>query len=343
MDKLDQITLVIPTYRRHPFLTRLAHFYREYPIQLIIVDGTEENPWAEANQAAPNFRYFHLPGESILKRLNLAMQKAKTPFCAWLGDDEFQLPSGLVHSANILANKPSVVTAIGSCVGFNMTKHGASGGIFYGYKPKEFSDNLSQRIEDFFLHYSPTMSYALWRSEQLKEATRLATSMEWESSNLVEWIQAFCGLCQGNHVIHGQVQWLRSDENPPQQAQLKRSVEICQWWRESRFENERHALINQLEQFLQVTVPCDNKHFISALIKMAFEFTLFGENQNKNLQLLDLKPSKNYNRNYSQPLSKALKAAHPNPPSEGEIAKIIQSVGIPYEQPLLLDVPKSVR
>jgi len=332
MEKLKQITLVIPTYRRRPSLARLAYFYREYPIQLIIVDGTEGHPWAEANQTAPNLRYFHLPGESILKRLNLAMQRVKTPFCAWLGDDEFQLPSGLVHSANILTNNPSVVAAIGSCVGFNMTKHGASGGIVYGYKPKEFSDHLSQRIEDFFLHYSPTMSYALWRSEQLKEATRLATSMEWESSNLVEWIQAFCGLCQGNHVIHGQVQWLRSDENPPQQAQLQRSVEISQWWRESRFEYERHELINQLEHFLQAAVPCGSKHFASALIKTAFEFTLFGESQNANLQLLGLRPSKNYKRNYSQPLTKVLKDSHPKPPSDGEIAKIIQSISIPYEQ-----------
>ena len=158
MKRLDQITLVIPTYRRRPFLARLAHFYREYPIQLIIVDGTEGDPWAEAKQAAPNFRYFHLPGESIFKRVNLAMQKVKTPFCAWLGDDEFQLPSGLAYSADILAHKTSAVAAIGLCVGFNMTKHGASGGIVYGYSPKEFSGHLSLRIEDFFLHYSPTMA-----------------------------------------------------------------------------------------------------------------------------------------------------------------------------------------
>ena len=332
MKELDQITLVIPTYRRRPFLARLAHFYREYPIRLIIVDGTEDAPCAEAKHYGPNFHYFHLPGESIYRRVNLAMQKVKTPFCAWQGDDEFQLPSGLAQSANILANNPSVVAAIGSCVGFNMTKHGASGGIVYGYKPKEFSDHLSQRIEDFFLHYSPTMAYAVWRSEQLKEATRLATSMEWGSGNLGEWIQAFCGLCQGNHVIHGQVQWLRSDENPPQQAQLKRSVEISQWWRESMFENERNVLTNQLEQFLQATAPCDSKHFASALVKMAFEFTLFGESQNENLQLLGLKPTKNYKRNYLQPLAIALKASHLKPPSKGEIARIIQSIRIPYEQ-----------
>jgi glycosyltransferase domain-containing protein len=332
MKKLDQITLVIPTYRRRPFLARLAHFYREYPIELIIVDGTEEDPWTEARHSGPNCHYFHLPGESIFRRVNLAMQKVKTPFCAWLGDDEFQLPSGLACSADILINNPSVVTAIGSCVGFNMTKHGVSGGHVYGYSPKTYSNQISRRIEDFFLHYSPTMAYALWRSDQLKEATRLATCMEWGSGNLGEWIQAFCGLCQGNHVIHGQVQWLRSDENPPQQAQLQRSVEICQWWHESRFENERHALIHQLEQFLQAKIPCNNKHFAAALIKMAFEFTLFGDRQNKSLQLLGLKPTKNYNRDYSVHLAKILKAAHPKPPSAGEIARLIQSISIPYKK-----------
>ena len=330
MSILSQITLVIPTYRRQSFLDRIIHFYNDYPIQLIIVDGTEKNPWSGVKQASNNICYFHLPGESIYSRINLAMLKVKTPFCALMGDDEFQLPFGLACSAEILLKNKHVVAAIGSCVGFNVTSHGIGAGNVYGYTEKEFSSCLPQRIEEFFLHYSPTMSYALWRSGQLKQATSLISGMEWACGNLQEWIQAFCGLSQGSHVIHGQVQWLRSDENPPIQHQVNRSLEISQWWRETSFENERYVLIQRLEQFLIDILDCE-RNFATTLIKMAFEFMIFSDQQSGNLRLLGLKPDKSYKRIYSQSLAEVLKTSCSIPPGDSEINKLIESIYIPYK------------
>ena len=329
MERLDQITLVVPTYRRRPFLARLAYFYRDFPIHLIIADGTEGEPWAEAKLMGPNMHYFHQPGESFLKRINQATQMVETPFCAWLGDDEFQLPTGLAYSAEILAENKSAATAIGACVGFNVIQNVAVGGNIYNYIPKIFSTNLPKRIEDYFLHYLPTIDYSLWRSQQLKEATLLATYRDWGSGNVAEWVKAFCGLCFGNHIIHGHVQWLRSDENPPQQAQHDRAVGIIQWYTESKFEDERHALTHKLLGFVKSVDPYGNR-FALSLIRMAFDFTIFGDIHNKDLQLLNLKPTKNYRRIYSQELSKVLKAGNTNIISELEITKIIQSIMMPY-------------
>lgn len=329
---LDRITLIVPTYHRRQFLGRLAHFYSAYPVQLIIADGTEGGPWAGAVNLSSNIQYIHRPGDSIFSRFCLATKKVTTPYAALLGDDEFQLPSGLARSAAILDADASVNTSMGSCIGFNVTKHGIVAGSVYGYQPKEFSHSLPGRIEDFFLHYSPTIAYALWRSEQLATATSLATAHPWGSGNLGEWIQAFCGACQGNHIIHDQLQWLRSDENPPQQAQLARSVGVSQWWADPSFEKERHQLLLLLGRFLEEFLNCKSE-YVQALISYAFSATAFSEQHNKKLQLLGLKPAKNYNRNYTHSLAKLLKSSMPLPPSEDEIARVVQSISLLYQQP----------
>jgi len=329
MESLDKITLICPTYHRRSFLGRLAYFYSDYPVRIIIADGTEGTPWEGAANLSNNIQYLHRPGESVCDRICQATKKVASPYAALLGDDEFQLPSGLARSAAILDANASVNTAIGSCVGFNITKYGIVGGNVYEYRPKEFSHSLPSRIEEFFLHYSPTIAYAVWRSEQLATAMILAAAHPWGSGNLYEWIQAFCGVCHGNHIIHDQMQWLRSDENPPKQAQLARSVEVSQWWEDPIFEQERQQLVRLLGPYLKEFLNCSSK-YAQVLISYAFSVTAFSEQHNKKLQFLGLKPTKNYNRKYTHYLVKLLKSSMPLPPSEDEIARVIKSIRLAY-------------
>lgn len=295
---LQDITLVIPTYRRQQCLKRIVSFYEDYPIKLIIADGTEDFAWPGVDKLNKQITYFHFPGASINKRLILAMSNVQTQYSALLGDDEFQLPVGLKYSADILDRNSSISSAIGRCVGFNVTKNGIVGGEIYGYKSKLYPNNLASRIESFFLHYSPTIAYALWRSADLCNAINISCGEEWASGNAVEMIQAFCGLCSGNHQIHEVVQWLRSDENPPQQAQLNRSINIAEWWTSDKFENDRAQLMKLLRPFVCKTINCNSIH-AEALIHLAFHFHVFSERQNKNLILCGLKPIKYFNRNYN--------------------------------------------
>ncbi len=328
MHSLRDISLIVPTFQRQPFLRRLAYFYSAYPVSLIIVDGTDGSAWSEASNLSTNIHYIHRPGEPIHDRISLALNKVNTPYAAWLGDDEFQLPSGLIRSAEILNADSTVNTVMGSCMGFNAAEHGIFGGPVYGYRSKKYSNSLSRRIEDFFLHYSPTVAYALWRSDQLVEASALVSARSWGSGNLGEWIQAFCGLCQGNHVIHDHLQWLRSDENPPQQAQLKRSVSVSQWASDARFAQERYELLLLLETFLKTSLGCGSE-FAQALISYAINTMVFGENRSRELQLLGLKPVKNYRRDYATPLAQILtKHKHDQ---DVEASRVLQAISMVYQ------------
>ena len=46
MISFNNITIVIPTYKRYPFLKRLLKFYKSYniPINILILDSTPSSP-----------------------------------------------------------------------------------------------------------------------------------------------------------------------------------------------------------------------------------------------------------------------------------------------------------
>jgi glycosyltransferase domain-containing protein len=326
---LDRITLVVPTYGRQPYLPRLCHFYKNFPIRLVIIDGTPGTAWSSSISHSDNIEYYHKPGESIHTRVLHGLARVGTDFCALMGDDEFQLPTGLLRSIEALDGAPDSCAAIGRCLGFSASAKGVVGGVVYQYQPKIFSHHLPSRIEDFFLHYSPTMAYALWRADALRRAIYLAGMRNWGSGNLNEWIQAFCGLVWGNHVIHGSIQWLRSDENPPQQAQLERSVSVGRWCSDVQFEHERLVLFSSLREFVMETASCD-RGYADALIRLAVNITLVSEGCNDELRLLGLKPGKNFQRKFETPLENLFSYSGPDSASNDEIRLVKESIILTY-------------
>lgn len=291
----------------------------------MIIDGTPGAAWSSPVACSDNIDYHHKPGESIHTRVLYGLERVGTDFCALMGDDEFQLPTGLYRSLEALAGAPDTCAAIGRCLGFSVSAKGVVGGIVYQYQPKFFSHHLPSRIEDFFLHYSPTMAYALWRTDALRAAIRLAGMRDWGSGNLIEWIQAFCGLVWGNHIIHGSIQWLRSDEYPPQQAQLERSVSVGRWCFDAQFEHERLILFSGLREFIMKMTSCD-RGYADALIRLAVNVTLLSEGCSDELRLLGLKPGKQFKRNYEIPLENLFSYSGLDSASNDEIHLVKESI-----------------
>ena len=111
----EKVTLLTPSYRRQEYISRLVSFYSNIPVNLIIVDGTESGPLFDSIdlRSAGSIKYFYQPGRSIFDRLVFATQHLNTPYVAWLGDDEFHVPSGLMKSIKILEQNTKVSSAIG--------------------------------------------------------------------------------------------------------------------------------------------------------------------------------------------------------------------------------------
>lgn len=100
---LRDLTIVIPTCEKPENLERAIEYWRDTPITVHIVDGSEK-PWFQSGslQNIPKITYHHLPaksGEEVLdnyaRRLKFATTLPTTKYSALCADDDFFTVSGL--------------------------------------------------------------------------------------------------------------------------------------------------------------------------------------------------------------------------------------------------------
>ena len=103
VELLGDLTIVIPTCEKPENLERAIEYWRDTPVTVHIVDGSEK-PWFQIGtlQNIPTITYHHLPaksGEEILdnyaRRLIFATTLPTTKYSALCADDDFFTVSGL--------------------------------------------------------------------------------------------------------------------------------------------------------------------------------------------------------------------------------------------------------
>ena len=298
---LSQVTLIVPTYKRQQSLGHLISFYSNYPINIFICDGSPGPSWPLSTNFNPKYhKYIHQSDEPFHARLNTLASLVETPYCAWLCDDEFQLPSGLLRSIQLFESHPEASSIIGSTIGFKRKGSDIFASPVYEYVPYIFTDELSHRIEDFFLHYCPTTPYALTRSDAMVLATEIATSHSWASANLIEVIQAFIVLLAGTHIRHSHPQWLRSYDNPPIHTQWNRDLSVSDWMHSKSFQEEVALLDKKFSKLPSSLL--DLKFSTSHLFRYALTCLNFSSSNSSIQRKLSLKPNKIYRRKFSVPL-----------------------------------------
>ena len=111
MDKLSQLTIIIPTYNRPKYVLRQFKYWQNYPVTVHILDGSEKPLNLKDNyKYQKNCFYHHLP-ITIEKRFAYAINLIKTDYACLLSDDELFLPSSLnsciteIENNNLVACK----------------------------------------------------------------------------------------------------------------------------------------------------------------------------------------------------------------------------------------------
>jgi glycosyltransferase domain-containing protein len=127
---LENLTIVIPTLNRSQFLTRALKYYTDigYDGSIIIEDSS--NDWYEKSQCEKvvkdsglNIEYYHFPLKKIAHdavKTHLLLDKIKTPYVTLAGDDDFQIPNGLVKCVEFLENHPDYIAAHGNRINFTI-------------------------------------------------------------------------------------------------------------------------------------------------------------------------------------------------------------------------------
>jgi len=113
VELLSELTIVIPTYNRPLELERAIEYWRDLPVTVYILDGSEK-PWFSVGvlPRLQNFFYYHMPQigrenpmVSVMRRLTFGATLSKTKFSVVCGDDDFYTAFGLLESLKILASQ----------------------------------------------------------------------------------------------------------------------------------------------------------------------------------------------------------------------------------------------
>lgn len=248
---LNELTVIIPSYKRQDFLIRQIAYWGKSEAQLIIVDGSPESLSSailDMLKTLPNIRYLHNPVD-VFDRLKLAAQLIKTEFTVLQGDDEFLLKSGLSKAIQQMHSDPSLSACIGQTLGFflneNKTdvKYGETAYLFWKYNILQ--ENVSDRLQKLMSTYNAATSYAVQRSAVWIQSW--AAIQKWTSPYASEMKQAMSTLIAGKLASVEDIYWLRSNENNPISiVGFNRDISFEQWWKSPLYKAEKDSFIGML-------------------------------------------------------------------------------------------------
>lgn len=166
IELLSELTIVIPTYNRPFELERSIEYWRDTPVTVHIVDGSEK-PWFRIGilQNIPKITYHHRPaksGEEILdnyaRRLRFAAKLPVTKYSAFCADDDAFAISGLCASIKILESDFSCDAIVGQTLGFYPQNNLVRWWLRYGVGSigNPYSRNQDAIVR---LRHSPLMLY----------------------------------------------------------------------------------------------------------------------------------------------------------------------------------------
>lgn len=184
---LEQITLIIPTYNRPQYLSRLLNYYasKKTNLTFLVLDSSNEETQKLNQQATvvlgTQVRYMAFPSSMpVAVKLLEGLKAVATPFSAFCADDDLVFVEGLVAAAEFLSQHPDYVCVDGIYLNFNQINHDihlhieyATKGIgaesacarvfklyqkyeslFYGvFKAKDALNIFSSVIKNTSLHY----------------------------------------------------------------------------------------------------------------------------------------------------------------------------------------------
>ena len=187
IELLSELTIVIPTYNRPLELERSIEYWRNTPVTVHILDGSDK-PWFPVGLLSEirNISYHHIPstlGESWLdnyvRRLKFGAEHSKTKYSALCGDDDSFSMSGLRALVRILESDSGIDAAVGQTLGFYPLKSLVKWWLRYGAASV---DNLLSRDPDALVrlkHSQSRLYYCVGRTELWKKRIQIAERHTW--------------------------------------------------------------------------------------------------------------------------------------------------------------------
>lgn len=275
LQELEDLTVVILTYNRHNYLEEILGFWSEYPVNLVVVDGTG-NPFGGL---LPNerCRYVHLPA-SYQERLKKAVEMVETSFVIQACDDELYSPSALASAVRLLRGDSRYVSCLGEAVGLRLED---GEGVWEPVYPalrdgNPFEEDASIRAIRHLGNYRyPAYYYSVNRTDVWRAVWRHALSKLYPPSVgelQVELAFAFAG----NVEVIPEVMWVRNLFEPPVGGHAARQqlVSVWEWWDAEENALDKSRLLKDMSELfvlLDADHHSDMKYEAHQIPALAFE------------------------------------------------------------------------
>jgi glycosyltransferase domain-containing protein len=269
------LTIVIPTYNRHKYLLRSIHYWSNYDVNVLVIDGGDSKlDQLYLSSLSPNISYHYVP-IGFLKRLEIASNLIKTKYCILLGDDEFFIPSALNSAIKALEKDSELVACCGQSVNFwpgKIASWTSKDVVLLSHisYPERKGYLISQntpykRMLEHMTDYSPTSIYSVIRTPDWKKVVSIIAKKEFNAYGIFELQFEMAIAYLGKIKVLDELFWLRSAENGNIQGadislQIENSFES--WWVDPDKFTER-------QEFLQITADglSDNVNSDADIIK----------------------------------------------------------------------------
>lgn len=183
------ITLCVPTFNRPAFIERLLRYYAATDSRhwIFIGDSSHAEAAARTRQAVESrkgqlqVRYEACPGLSSCAALEHLSRLITTPYCAFLGDDDFLCPATLDRCAEFLDANPDYGAAHGRGMLFQLEIAGPYGalGTIGAYPLATLqADTGAGRLVEFFTESLYVVLNSVHRVETWRAMFRSLTDMQ---------------------------------------------------------------------------------------------------------------------------------------------------------------------
>jgi len=257
VDLLSELTIVIPTYNRPLELERAIEYWRDLPITIHILDGSEKPFFLEGLQSDTQSIYYHSfpsDGESAKenwsRRLKFGLSLMNTRFSALCCDDDVFTTDGMIKALEILDS--GSFDAIAGKAGEYLVENDH---VVWKHKYPNWKDEERQKSfnvnERLLFDGGPHAFYAIYKSDKLIKVHSLGHESNfavpvWKDMLIINRIKIFCRVKFISDLF-----WLKCGINYPE----ARPIKFAQLFWDKNFIDHKKLFVDNLSSAIQISEP----------------------------------------------------------------------------------------
>ena len=265
---LSELTIIIPTYNRPLALERTIEYWRDLPVTVFILDGSDNPHFINGLQVGTeNIFYYSFPTEHETwqenwgRRLKFGTGKMTTKFAALCCDDDVFTVSGLIKALNLL-NLEKIDVVAGKA-GEYLVQNGCVEWVHKYPKWRFQETQQSSNIYERLMFQGGTHGfYAIYRSEKLINVHSLGHMCSfpvpiWHEMLVITLIKVFCRIKFIDDIF-----WLKHGVPFP----AARPIKFAQLFWDKQFVNHKQNFIEILSKSIEISDPTLSKKEVESLV-----------------------------------------------------------------------------